>query len=143
MFFFFHEMASHLSQLQEWLKLLHSEEYRSEFKQIAENGTVIDWETPLPASEAASVLFAYDGAKQLMPIIGQFPEVAQLIPVEVLNGFVRILRDIQPVENLLRPYANGEWNEAQFEHEVLKSAIRHRRRNRFNPAISKLLSNEV
>lgn len=132
-----------ISQFQQFLTLMHSEQARSDMRRVAEEGVSIDWDTPLSVNEAAMLLAMYDRAKQTMPLIANFPGVTVLIPSEVLNGITRILRDIQPVEQLLRPYANGEWSVAQFEHEVLKSAIHFRRRNRRNPAISKLLTDEV
>jgi len=119
-----------IDQLQSWLKMLHSEECRQEFRNIADNGTLIDWDTPLPVAEAATITATYDVAKQLMSLLGNYPEASQLLPLEVTNGFIRILRDIQPVEHILRPYAEGQWNEAKFEHEVLRAALRHKRKTR-------------
>ena len=55
--------------------------------------------------------------------LANFPEVTNLIPVDIFRGANNVIQKLLPIENLLKGISTGQLTNAEAEHQILSKGI--------------------
>ena len=55
--------------------------------------------------------------------LANFPEVTNLIPIDIFRGANNVIQKLLPIENLLKGISTGQLTNAEAEHQILSKGI--------------------
>lgn len=66
--------------------------------------------------------------------LANFPEVTNLIPIDIFRGANNVIQKLLPIENLLKGISTGQLTNAEAEHQILSKGVNiqnQKHKNRF------------
>ena len=55
--------------------------------------------------------------------LANFPEVTNLIPIDIFRGANNVIQKLLPIENLLKGISTGQLTNAEAEHQILSKGV--------------------
>ena len=70
--------------------------------------------------------------------LANFPEITNLIPIDIFRGANNVIQKLLPIENLLKGISTGQLTNAEAEHQILSNGVNiqnQKHKNRFSDSL--------